>query len=416
MEPGNSNQQLNPPKFPMILVVISILVTAIIVGLITYLVVVKSFDREKRNLEQQITDLQNQINQLKKQTEISDTALPPQKIYFGKGWEGTYYLVDVLTGETKEFIPSGYEIVGQHSYQVYPEFLILKKDNQLFSYSLVNKTLNKIEVRTLKNSEMVGLSASISDNSKFYLVINDTKEVPYSMIGYEVIGSKKYFFDANNNQIQNADDIELPGVSDFSGCYEYDSKHSRFFVWPCGEGIGTSIPLLRYDLTNKTQKEIVTFQDFELSEDDIGLVAVEYNSGFFLTIPKSKNKFSKIIIIDPTKDEIIKETYIIPERVKSELNKTYPYSALLIKQKNIIAIGGDDFILLLRFNNNKEITGSIYLSDPEIYANFSFTDGEKIYYQSKNAIKVINLDSQQIEKTILSETNEEITLFSLPNN
>lgn len=357
-----------------------------------------------------------------KTAEIPETELPPQsdtfqqalqnKIYFGKGGQGVYSLVDVSTGETKEFIPAGYEIVDQHSYQTYPEFLILKKENQLFSYSLLNKTLSELKLETLKDSEKVRLYSSISDKSKFYLVINDTKEIVGDMGGYEIIGSRKYFFDGNSNQIQNADDVNLPGISNFLTCYEYDSKYSRFFIWPCGEGIGSSVPLLVYDFLTKTQKELVAPQDFGLAKDYIGLVSAEYNNGYFLMIPKSKDKFSKIIIINPTK-EIVKEVYTVSDKVKSELDETYSYSALLVKEKNTIVIGGNHFILLLRFDKSKEIINSKYLQDLEIYANFIFTDGENVYYQAgvQDKIRVVNLDAQQVERSISSEYSETVTLF-----
>jgi len=138
------------------------------------------------------------------------------------------------------------------------------------------------------------------------LVINEIKETN-GFLGYEIINSRKYFLNAETNEIQSADSINLPGVSHFSGCFEYDSKYSRFFIWQCGEGIGSSIPLKVYDLNTKTQKEIVTFQDFGLNKEYIGLIAVRYNNGYFLVIPKSKEYLSKIIVIDLNSKEIKKK-------------------------------------------------------------------------------------------------------------
>jgi len=341
----------------------------------------------------------------------SDEPTKDKAIYFGIGRKGKYSFINVNTGGTKEIIPAGYEIISQHNYDLFPNFFILRKNDELFSYSLINKSLNKIPVGPLKKSERVQVHPSISDKSKFYLVINDTKETK-GMFGYEIIGSRKYFLDASNNQIQSADNIKLPGVTDFFGCYKYDSKYSRFFIWPCGEGIGSSIPLTVYDLTTKTQKDVVTFQDFGLSENNIGLITVEYKSGYFLIIPKSKDKFSKIIIVNPTKD-IVKQSFTVSQEVMAKLNKIYPHSALFAKRKNTIVIGGNNFILLLRYNSNNQIVDSFYIFDPELYANFVFLHNGKVYYQSRitKSIRIINLDSWQIEKSIPIEPDEEITLI-----
>lgn len=340
-----------------------------------------------------------------------ETAQPLQKkIYFGigKGEHGVYSLVDLLTGVTKEFIPSGYEIVAQHRYEAFSEFLILKKENQLFSYSLINKNLRKIDIELLKDSEVTVVFPSISDKSKFYLLINDTETIEAGLYHYKVIGSRKYFFDAYNNQIQKAGNVKA------SGCYQYDSEHSRFFTWPCGEGIGASIPFKVYNYLTGEEKEVVGFQDFGLDEKGLGLISVCYNNGYFLMIPKNKGDFSKIIVIKP-ENEIVKKIYKVTEKVKSELrtNKVYPYSALLVEAKRTIVIGGSNFMLFLHFDNaKKEITNVKYLEEKEVYANFIFTDGEKLYYRSGDKIKIVNLSTQQVEKAIPFEGAEEITIFS----
>jgi len=397
----------NKAVLPTWATILVIVLAVIIMGLVGLIVYQSSISKPTKPTQ----TIKETIPSLPEKEPVEEVSIPKNKaVYFGIGWKGKYSFININTGETKEIIPSGYEIVYQHGYDSFPNFFILRKNDELFSYSLINNSLNKIPIGPLKKSEQVEVHPSISDKSKFYLVINDTKEAK-GMFGYEIISSRKYFLDANTNQIQSADNINLPGVTDFFGCYKYDSKYSRFFIWPCGEGIGSSIPLTVYDLTTKTQKDIVTFQDFGLSEN-IGLIAVKYNNGYFLIIPKYKRELSKIIIVNPTKN-ITKQSFTVSQEVITKLNRIYPYSALFAKEKSTIVIGGDNFILFLRYNSNNQIVDSSYIFEPKVYANFVFLHNGKICYQSRTtkSIRIINLDSRQVEKSIPIEPNEEITLI-----
>lgn len=400
------------PTWTTILIITLAVIIVGSVGFIIYQNIISKSNEPKHIISKPTQTTEGAKPSLPIEKPTEEVSMPKDKaIYFGKGWKGKYSFINLNTEETKEIIPPEYEIVDQHNYDPFPNFFILRKNNELFSYSLINKSLNKISIGLLKESEQVRIHPSISDKDRFYLVINDIKET-MGMVN-EITGSRKYFLDANSNQVQNADDIDLPGVSDFTGCYKYDSKYSRFFIWPCGEGIGSSISLTVYSLTTQTQKDVVTFQDFGLNEN-IDSIAVKYNNEYFLIIPKyNRDKFSKIIIVRPTKD-IVKESFMISQDVMVKLNDIYPYSALFAEGKNTIVIGEKHSILLLRFNSNNQIVDSFYIPDQNLYANFVFLHNGKIYYQSRatKSIRIINLDSWQIEKSIPIEPDEEITLIS----
>ncbi len=343
-----------------------------------------------------------------------ETPVANTNVYFGKGSQGKYSLVNTQTGEAIEFIPSGYVIINQTEYQNFPTFLILQKDNDLYSYSVVNKITNSIfgSFNDLKinKDEQVRVYPSITEKDKFIIRIDklDLSQVSEFDGSSPIISTRSYSFDASTNKL-----IAIATVK-FGGCAEYDSKNQRFFTWPCGEGIGTSLPLSIADLNGKEQNQVITLEEFGRSKDDIGSTAVEYRNGLFFAL--SKGNVSKIVVLDPQSSSPAKETYTVNEQVKSQMTKSYPYSASIDRSRSTIIIVGDSFILLLRFDANKQITQSTYIPDKEIYANFIFVNDGKLFYQAKDNIRVVNLDTWQIEKSIPSSGNfEEITLFSVSN-
>lgn len=343
-------------------------------------------------------------------TPTSTQPVENKKVYFGKGFEGKYSLVDIDSGATKDFIPAGYTIVDQHNYDIFPNYLILQKDNDLFSFNLENQLLNSLFGQfsdlKLKTNEQARVEPSITEKNKFYVVINEYNPNEEQGMGLPIpINTRSYFFDASVNKLESTKNIT------FGSCYKYDSKNQRFFTWPCGEGIGSSIPLSVKDLNGNNSRDIVSMQDYDLKKDDFGPVSAEYNNGVFMISEKSS--LSKITVVNPVPAEPTKDVYVVNSSVKFQLNETYPYSEAIDKSNNTIVIGGNNFILLLKYDGNKQIVESKYIADKEIYANFIFPYNGKIFYQSKDALRIINLASWQLEKSIPSQRNEEITLMLL---
>ncbi|NQV13226.1 MAG: hypothetical protein HQ530_02885 [Parcubacteria group bacterium] len=345
--------------------------------------------------------------------ESSVVVEPTKSVYFGLGRDDGYSFVNVANDEKKDIIPAGYEIVNQYSYDSFPSYIILKKDNSLFTYSLDDQAINKISLEPLKDSEKVWLDPSISEPGKFYLEINDTEE-ELGMFGYKIVSTRKYFLNADNNQLEVADNIKLPGVGDFFGCHKYDSKYDRFFVWPCGEGVGSSIPLSLVKIDDLQEQQIVTFSEFGMSADNTGMVDLEYDGRYFLATPKGEA--DQIIVVDPHQPEPKKEVYTITEEVQNEIaDKSRPYSTAISEKNSTIVIGGGDYITLLRFDQDKQIIASKIIPEDKLYANFIFVHDGKLYYQAKEskAIRVVDLKSWEVEKSIPVEPDEEITLFSV---
>lgn len=342
------------------------------------------------------------------------TTSKDKKTYLGKGREGKYALIDIETGETKTFIPQGYTLIDQHEYEAFTPYLILQKEDNLYSFNINDNLLKSIFDASpglkLKKNEGVFIYPSITENDQFLLVINNYQpsEEPEVGIGLPtLLGTRSYFYSAATNKLTSAKNTNL------DGCLEYDSKNQRFFTWPCGEGIGQSAPLSIADLNGNKLKDIITAEEFGLKKDTKGPVGVYYENGYFFAI--SKGKMAKIIAVDPKPSDLSeenKETFLVSAPIQAQISEAYPYSVSIAKEQNTIVVGGDNYILLLRYDKEKEIIQSTYLPDNEIYANFLFIHDGKLIYQAKENIKIVDLVSWQVEKSLPSPKGEEITLFS----
>jgi len=346
---------------------------------------------------------------------VVDLENDVKETYFAQGFEGEDYVaVNMNSGEVVDYIPEGYDIVAQWSYPTFPEYFILRKDNKLYRYTLVDESLDEIAIGELKDMEDVLLETSISNKDKIFLVIRDTVESS-GMYGYEVVGLKQYFYDIAENSLEKADDLEVYGVDYYShmGCSAYDSEYSRFFTWPCGEGIGSSIPLSAYYYEDETVEEIVGFDDFGISED-VGRIGVEQYENYFVMITKVADELDSIKVIDGNFEDPEIVNYTFEDDVLSGISERYsPYSALIVDEYNTIVIGGSSFVLFLRYDENNVINDYQYIEEPNIYANFIFTDGQKLYYRYGENVKIVDLENWVNLNTYVTKYLEGITLISM---
>lgn len=99
----------------------------------------------------------------------------PKTLSFIYGFEGKYTSLAIDTGVVESFIPGDYEILSQHEYDTLPRFLILQKDNQLYTYDIQTRTTQEIftEKLSLIPNERVRVVPSISEKDKFFITINE---------------------------------------------------------------------------------------------------------------------------------------------------------------------------------------------------------------------------------------------------
>ncbi len=359
-------------------------------------------------------------NESKQNTEnladVPDNAnvVQDENIYFGLGWEGKYNLVNINTGKSQTFLPSGYTLISQYSYDAFPSYLILEKDSDLYVWSATeDKTTNIFKSQPnlkMNANEDAFVYPSITEQGKFFIQIEeyDPIEEP-GMGGPTPIKSRTYTYDVRTAKLVSSDSFNPNSLT--SVCKQYDSKNNRFFGWLCGEGIGHSVPLSIYSLAGIKQKEVITSAEFGVAADDVGATGVQYNDGMFYAM--NKGAISKIITLDPHSANPTKETYTVSDKVSSQMKDVYAYSVAIDRANKVLVIGGDHEFDLLRYDDNKQVNSSTKIAEPEVYANFFHVHDGKLYYKAKDKIRVVNLVSGKVEKTIPNITSEEITLFNL---
>ena len=312
------------------------------------------------------------------------------------------------SGGSSSFIPSGYKISNQHEYDPFSQYLILQKDSRLFSYSVRNNIINSMGL-ILENDEIVRVRPSMTEPDKFFIEIYERREVPEGMFGYVVIGTRSYTFNASANSVVKVGNVE---VDAYGVCYNYDSKNSRFFSWRCGEGMGSSTPLVIRSLNGDFQRDVLTSSDFGVDAvESIGIATIEYNDGVFIAMKRQSltEGDNRIVVVDPSNYNPMKTSYALDSTIDIPV-----YSMAMSKASNTFIIGGSDSIALLRYNDSTQsITDKEFIPDSGITANFIFTYNNKAYYQSPQAgvIRVGDLNTWQIEKSLTTHYGGAVTLL-----
>jgi hypothetical protein len=347
--------------------------------------------RSQRNFPQQSTQSQQNVT---------------DKLYY-VSWlqENKFVLVGMQTGRVKEFIPEGYGIVSMGEYQMFPTYLILMKNNNLYSYSVEDTVVSKIflddKLLLKKNEKQIRAFPSITEKDKFLIRIDtlDLSQVSEFDGSSPVLSSRSYYFNASTNKLQNIN------MKDFGyRCVKYDSKNSRLFSWPCGEGVGSGTPVYMSNLDGTGEKEVVSTKELAKESGPKGnaIGRVEYNEG--LIFAEKDNDF-KITVLDLTKPGLNKDFYTVSESVKSQIPEIYISSAAMDKSRNTIVFGGRSVrdgsyvLLLMKYNSQKQVIQSKFF--PETVAeHLSIYDGK--VYHGDGVMGVINLDDWQDRQSVPS--------------
>jgi hypothetical protein len=334
-------------------------------------------------------------------------------IFFGEKIYDKCYLINTDNGDKIKFIPDDYSLVNKGYYESFPEFLILKNGNNLFSYDVKNKQIIKVDINNYKKSETIIFYQSITEKENFILEIYEIITNKNDMMDFKIVNKRYYLLNAKTAKTEQ---IILPDIAfgknkSIKYNFIFDSKFNRIFYWPSGDGLIRSIPLSAYYLETKKIEEVISLSDYNVKE--YGLVSFEYNNKCFVV--HHIDKISKITTVEiEDNGRITKNVFTINKELIYQINI---YSALFIKEKKAIVFGGENGILIYNYNNF-EINKKTIINDSGIYANFIFTDNSKIYYQSSKSINIINLDSNKIEKQILNDQEKyakekpEISLFN----
>jgi hypothetical protein len=347
-----------------------------------------------------------------------------EPIYFAKAKVGQTSFIDLRTGEVREdVIPAGYTIESQHSYGTNPPYLILSQDRRVFVFNVVNETIEPIldgaEALRLLENEKIMVVPSITDPERFFFDIGkyDPNAV-WEMMPPQPLSARSFLYDAAENRLTFTSSQYPRERQD--RCAVYDSKNERFFLWLCGEGIGSSIPLSMRNLDGSGETEVVSLEDFGLVYPrDVGSIAVYGNKSRFILIVKGG--LVQLITVDPLPATPTTETYVVSETDMIEYegsltNIAYPYSVTIDEESKTIVVGMSDEIRLFRFDDERLIVAATTFPESErFYPNFTFLFRGILYYQTNDAIRGVDLNTWETVVSVPSVRGEEISVFFLPD-
>ena len=325
--------------------------------------------------------------------------------------------INLQTGEITTLLPKEYEIINQHGYGDLPEYFIVQKEETLLAYNIRNKTFQPITINpVIKEKARAWVYPSITEKNKFIIQINHGKPVD-GMYDFEIKSIEEFTYDANTNTIQKIQATESAAGA-YSTCKEYDSKNDKIYFWLCGEGIGSSAPLISFDL--KTRKETTLASESELGITDDLFVHVWFNQGKFYLQPESwfkDEKFGKIMVVETSGKTPIKTMYTFTgetfEKIK-QLKETgvFPYSMMQVKEKNSFIIGMAAGVIVMKYDDQKRCTDITVTHEDAIYLNFLSTDGNAFYYKGRNSLKTVDLESTTVTSIPFTGPFEEIGLIN----
>lgn len=256
----------------------------------------------------------------------------------------------IYTNNTLEPLsPEGYTVVENMYSKVPKVFLILKKNNQLFSYDIVNKTINNLNI-TLTNSGNIEEKAAIkfeSINSNEVLFDigtydKNSKEYQHSTDfggdNPQPIKSQEYRYTYSTNKIVKSNLystakqlIEDNGgsFSEFGGVYiaYWDSSNNIMYGYPTGEGIGRSTPIYKVNLGNKSVTLFKEKGNPYFSPSTKKLILVDYSY-------KKTDPISASVKVYSTKDfSQLGDPYILTNYNISGLNWSIDENSLIITMR-----------------------------------------------------------------------------------
>jgi len=334
------------------------------------------------------------------QSSASITPLRDEGVFFVTGSEGKYQTINFATGSSGSLIPIGYNILSLEEYDQFPDYFLLEKNNDIFAWNIHTKKIVPLpRAIYLRKNENLYVTPSLSEKQKFFLFVMTSTHQNKDDMSPEITASRSYFYDAASNTL-TASNFRS---SDFrSNCYKYDSLHQRFFVWQCGEGFGSALPLSIKDIATKATTILLTSTDIGLSKDDFGWL--RYRNGLFVAAG------NKILVLDPTSVMPSRTVFSTTGTASTVMEAANPYSMLFDTHSKTLIIGNDsNSIVFLQSDEKNQFRSVQSVMQSNLYPNFIYAYADRLFYLAPNnsystnapkLLKVVSIGTGQIEKEI----------------
>lgn len=322
------------------------------------------------------------------------------------------WLFDPETGKRKDLLPPGYNLVFAYAYADNREYVVAEKDSQLFVVNVKNNEINELSIPSKQKDEKIRFNQSLTDKSKLFVKIQKQEPVE-GMYGYRVLESRNYFVNAESGEVTPADNLKAidEDLDSFGSCYEYDSLHSRFFLWQCGEGIGSATPLETYDYLTNERKTIFNKERLN-AEFPIG-VYVDDNQFVLMSSQVTqkdgtthRNKW--LFVIKPTPNpEVIEYEW------SDDLDIINPYSITQYKDLNRFVIGGGSAIQIISYDENRQIDIVKQIDLEALYLNFPMPIGRLFYFTKDQKLFELNVITGELIEKATEMKGELFAVFGM---
>lgn len=393
-------------KYRLSSMIWSVLTTAVIVALVS-LIIASAVNREPM-ADQAHPDQQNQNESAADSETVPETstALASGSYFILSAEDGSKTALNLSTRDSR-VLPdlAGYSI--RNTEDIVPEYLIVEKDNQLFSFDVKQQKLNSAAIIGIGEFELVNATSSISAKDKFLLEVYKYREDVYQSgmaweLSYDDVDT--YIYDAGQNKLSPIRDAE------YGACHMLDSANNRYFVWSCGEGVGESLPLFTINLTSGERREIITSQAFHTNVINARLLdstyRLSYFNGYFVSTAFSKDAITGFAVVDAkSPDASVRQYDFTPEAMNQfKALPISPTQRYLFNDRdgNIIVI--DDNNLSLLRSTDGHISAANQISSQNIYPVPIYLNDKYLYFlnleSGQTQINIFNLESGQVESMI----------------
>lgn len=301
-----------------------------------------------------------------------------------------YVLVNAENGDTEPIFTKDYFF--PHDYirtsDPLPQYLLLQKGNELFSYDVEKKNLQNLSKKfpQLNDHENIIIKPSVTEKDKFFLFIYEHNPcLPNELCNFAPRQTQPYFFDAFTKELVYAKNITFTWNEE---CFTYDSKNHRFFIWSCSQGVGNVLPLKLMSTQGEPLGEVVSLEEYG-EKDKQGFIDVNYSNGHFFISESEpygvnglKRRLSKIAVIDPFPPEPVKDVYVIGNDVEASLPKA------IMKKPNVFI----SYRSLLEFNDQNQVVERKDI--PYYCGGYYYIYDDRLYYHCNDSLYITGFTSE----------------------
>ena len=119
------------------------------------------------------------------------------------------------------------------------------------------------------------------------------------------------------------------------------------------------------------------------------------------------------MVVHALGEDLLKETFTVSDMVKDQIKSTVPYSAAFFHEQRSFVIGSDQYLLLLRYNDQLQIESAQRVPEPNAFAVTLLPYAGTLYYRTLDGMKQLDITTGEVTTVFSTEAGRETTLMLL---